>query len=236
MFQAITFSRIVQVYVVFLVGGIFFLYLAFKILRRGKKNINLVISAFFISNFLGAIFNVIYASITTISDEPTVVALHFITYFLFSFAQIFLLIYNLIILKSEQIITEKRQLCIMGIFGCLLLGLIFIPGGIRINESTHYRPQWNLPFFLYANIICISIAIIPTIYTSILIYKKFDDRELKKRWIFYFIGIIMIYIEWFGVGVMILINDPELRALWNIYDLTVFISVYFIYYGVGRQL
>ncbi len=236
MLQVITFSRFIQVFIVFLGGGIFFLFFAFLILRRGRKNINIVFSGFFICIFIGGVLNIIYAFLTTIADETIVVTLHFITYYFFCLAHVFLLIFNLLLLKSEKIITIKKQLSIVLTFSVLFLVLIFIPGGIRINESTHFRPQWNLPFFLYATILMICYAIIPTIITSILIYKKFEDSQLKKKWIFYFIGTIMIFIELIGVGVMIFINDPELRAIWNIYDLTVLIGVYFLYYGIGRQL
>ncbi len=55
-------------------------------------------------------------------------------------------------------------------------------------------------------------------------------------WVFYFIGIIMIYMEWFGVGACILINDLTLRFIWNVFDLFVFLGVYFIYHGVRQHI
>ena len=82
-------------------------------------------------------------------------------------------------------------------------------------------------FFLYATILLVCFAIIPTIYISIRIYYKFEAEQLKKKWIFYLIGTIIVYIELLGVGVMILINDPELRAIWNIVDLAVVVAVVF---------
>lgn len=236
MFQAIALSRIIQVFIIFLGGGVFFLILAILILKKGKYRQNITFSGFFIFIFLGGVFNAIYALLTTYSDERTVVTLHIITYILFCYAQIFLLILNLILLKSERLITLKKQLIIMGVYGVLLFILFFIPEGVRINESTHYRPQWNLLFFIYANIIWIGFALIPTVFTSIQIYKKLEDKTLKKRWLMYFIGTIMIYIELFGVGVLILINDPYLRQIWNIYDVSVLIGAFLIYYGIVRHL
>ena len=79
-------------------------------------------------------------------------------------------------------------------------------------------------------------AMIPTIYTSIKLYHIFEDIQIKKRWRLYVIGTIMIYVELFGVGIMILINDPLLRLIWNIYDISALIGAFFIYYGVVRQL
>lgn len=236
MFQAITFSRIVQVFIIFLGGGTFFLILAFLTIRKDKNQLNLTISGFFIFIFLGGLFNAIYTLLTTHTDEVIVCTLHIITYIFFCLAQIFLLLFNLILLKSEKIITVKRQLIILSIYIILLSGLFFIPDGVNINESTYYRPQWNLQFFIYANIVWIGFAMIPTIYTSLKIYHVFEDAQIKKRWKLYFIGTILIYIELFGVGVMIFINDPFLRALWNIYDVSALIGAFLIYYGVIRQL
>ena len=236
MFQTIPVSRVVQVFIIFLGGGIFFLILAFLIIRKNKNRLNYTISGFFIFIFLGGVFNAIYALLTTHVDEGTVVTLHIITYFFFCLAQIFLLLFNILLMKSEKLITIKKQLIILGIYSALLLVLFFIPDGVRINENTYYRPHWNLQFFIYANIVWIGFAMIPTLYTSYKLYKMFEDPEIKKRWKIYMIGTIMIYIELFGVGVMILINDPFLRQIWNIYDVSVLIGAFLIYYGVVRQL
>jgi hypothetical protein len=234
--QAITLSRIIQVFIIFLGGGTFFLILSFLILRKNKKRINLTICGFFVFIFLGGLFNAIYALLTTHVDESIVVTLHIITYIFFCLAQIFLLLFNFILWKSEKLLTLKKQIIILSIYSAFLLVLFFIPEGVRINENTHYRPQWNLPFFIYANIVWIGCAMVPTLYTSLKLYKIFEDIKIKKRWRIYMIGTIMIYVELFGVGMMILINDPFLRQIWNIYDISVLIGAFFIYYGVVRQL
>jgi hypothetical protein len=236
MFQVIPISRVIQVFIIFLGGGTFFLVLSFLILRKNKHRLNFTICGFFVFIFLGGLFNAIYALLTTHVDEATVVALHIITYIFFCLAQIFLLLFNLIVWKSEKLITVKKELIIICIYSALLCGLFFIPEGVRINESTYYRPKWNLLFFIYANILWIGVAMIPTLYTSVKLYQAFEDPSIKKRWRIYVIGMIMIYIELFGVGVMILINDPFLRAIWNIYDISVLIGAFLIYYGVVRQL
>ena len=236
MTDPIPLSRVIQVFVVFMGAGIVFLIVALLILRRGRNNLNYIFSGFFLCIFAGAVVNVVYVLLTTYVDEIIVVRLHLLTYGLFCVAQMFLLLFNLILLKSEQVITIKKQLIMLLGFIVLVVVYYFIPDGAHINESTFYRPQWNLTMFLYANIICIVLVFIPTIYTAILIYKKFETPELKRRWKFYFIGIIMVQIEHIGVGVMIFINNPELRAIWNIYDIIFLFSTYFLYYGVGKQL
>ncbi|TFF83692.1 MAG: hypothetical protein EU552_02925 [Promethearchaeota archaeon] len=235
MLQVITFSRIIQVFILFFGGGIFFLIIAMLILKRQRNSMTHSLSLFFIFIFIGGLFNAIYVILTPHVSEPTVCSLHFITYFFFCFAQIFLLIFNLIILRSDRIISIKKRLSIIISYAGLLWLLILIPGGIMINEHTYYRPQWNLTFFIFANVIWMGFAMIPTIITSIKVYRSIDDKVLRKKWLFYFIGTLMIYVELFGVGVCIYINDPMLRLMWNIYDLSVFLGAIMIYYGVGRQ-
>lgn len=237
MFQGMDLARIIQVYVLQLgVGGIFYILMALLILRRDRKRLNWIFSAFFLSVSIGTIINVIYAPLTI---EPIVLVLHFMTYYLFCFAMVFLLIFDLILIKSEKIINSKRQLMIITIFAILLAGQFFIGvlgGGITINESTDWKPVWSLPFFLYSVIVCFIFAIVPTINYALQIYKKFDDNTLRKKWKFFLIGIIWYYIFWFGTSLSNLLDIPLFRTLWALVGITVFISAYFIYYGVGRQI
>ena len=76
MLQVITTSRIVQVFIIFLGGGTFFLILSFLIIRKSKNRLNLTICGFFIFIFLGGLFNAIYVLLTTHTNEATVVKLH----------------------------------------------------------------------------------------------------------------------------------------------------------------
>lgn len=228
----ITPSRIFQVFILQLGMGIFYCIMAIIILRRKRERLNLLISMFFLCVFVGTVINVIYIFIEV---EQIVVPMQFITYYLFSTAQVFLLIFNLILLTSEKKIDTSKQLTILGVFGVSFLFILLIPDGVQINESTGFLPEYNLPYFLYAVILTTGYAIIPTIYTSILIYKKFKSKDLKKRWLFYILGIILYYVEWWGVSVSIYLNDPTVRLIWNTFALSLFISAYFIYYGIGRQ-
>ena len=54
-------ARFLQIYIIQGFFALFFLYMAFVVLRRGKKRTNLYLSSFYLSSFVGGIINIIYA-------------------------------------------------------------------------------------------------------------------------------------------------------------------------------
>ncbi|MGV9172072.1 MAG: hypothetical protein ACOC35_05855 [Promethearchaeia archaeon] len=234
MFQ-IDLARIIQVYVIQLgVGGIFYLIMAFLILQRDTKRLNKIFSMFFISIAIGTIVNVIYVAIEI---RLVVRILNIVTYYFFCFGQMFLLIFSLILLKSERIIDSKKQIILINSFAALLLGLFIIGigfDGVTLNDK--WKPVWDLSFVLYSLLICGIVTILPTIFYSIKIYEKFQNEVLKKKWKFYLFGIIIYYIIWGGTSLSNFLDNPAFRTIWSLIALIGLISTYTIYYGVGKQI
>ncbi|TFF93897.1 MAG: hypothetical protein EU544_05230 [Promethearchaeota archaeon] len=228
--QSMDFARALQVYVVQGIG-LFYLFMAYKILKRDKGNLNYILSSFFLSVGIGVIINMVYANLTI---QPVVYLLHFITYYLFCFAMVFLLLFLALLLKTEKIITPKKQLIIIGTYGILLGGLWFIPGGITINESTDWKPVWNLPFFWYSIILCSVMVIIPTVILSIKVYQKIQHAPLRKKWLFFIVGISAYFFVYYGTSLSNTLNDPDFRILWSFLTLPTLITTYLVYYGLTQ--
>ncbi|MFX1549810.1 MAG: hypothetical protein ACFFB9_05595 [Promethearchaeota archaeon] len=133
-------ARFLQIYVVQELIALFFLYMAYLILTRGRKTLNVYLSCFYLSTTIGGIINMIYANIF---NETIVFIMHFLTYYLFCLSMIFLLIFALNLPKHEKKITFKYQILFQIILGLLILGLLFIPNGIVINVSTNWKPDWD---------------------------------------------------------------------------------------------
>jgi len=176
--------------------------------------------------------NVIYASLTI---RLIVKYLHFFTFFLFCFAILYLLIFNLILLKSEAIVTIKKHNLLAIIYGGALFGLVFIPKGMTVDASTDWRPVWSLPFFIYA-IIIESCLIIPTLYYSLQVYKNIEDKLLKKRFLFYIIATLGYFAILYLSSISNYLNDPSFRLLTSITGLSLFVTAFLLYYGVARQI
>ncbi|MFX1393222.1 MAG: hypothetical protein ACFFAH_06550 [Promethearchaeota archaeon] len=228
-------ARFIQVYVVQVIIAAFFLFLAYKILKRGKKRLNLTFSGLYVFIALGLIVNCIYAPIT---DESVVLILNFITNFCVAFGLVFLTVFNLILLYSEKIITKKKEAIIISIHGALLMiSIVFLPfGGVTINESTDWRPVFSLTYFIYFMLVITVMAAIPTLFTSFKIYREFEDKQLKKKWLFFIIGTIGLYIYMYAAFTANFLNIPTFRLILSFFGLTVVLWVYLTYYGVGRQL
>ncbi len=224
--------RFIQVYIVQLGMGIFYFLIGLVILKRDTKRLNQLFATFYLLSASATIVNVIYASIFI---NPAVKILHFLTYFLFCFAIVYLLIFNLIILKSEKLFTIKKHNIIAGTYAVSLLVLILIPGGITINKSTDWKPVWSLPFLIYA-LIVISCSIIPTTYFSIQIYRELEDKIVKKKWAFYILATLVYFAILYLASISNFLNDPTFRLITSFAMLSLFATAYLLYYGVGKQI
>lgn len=98
------FARFIQIYIIQGLFAIFFLYMAYIVLKRGRKTLNLYLSSFYLSVTTGGIINMIYANIF---DATIVFIMHFLTYFLFCFSLVFLLIFVLILIKPTKKISHS---------------------------------------------------------------------------------------------------------------------------------
>jgi len=234
----LTLTRIITVYVAQGILCAFFLFLAYKILKRDTKRLNVIFSMFYIFPSIGLIVNFIYAPLT---DELAVVILNFITNFFIYYALIFLLVFELILLKSEKIINTTKQLIIFIAYGIALLGMVifyFIPGaGVILNSANNFTPVWNLPFFIYLVIVVLSFGTIPTLFYAIKISKKFEDETLKKKWNYFIVGVCALYIFMYGIYVSNYLNNDTFRLIMGVLGLILaIIGGALIYIGVGRQL
>jgi hypothetical protein len=234
----LTLTRIITVYGAQGFLFIFSLYLAYRIISRENKKLNYIFAAFYIFEAIGLIINFIYAPIP---DPAIVKILNFITNFFSFYAPIFLLVFILILLRSEKAITPRIQIAIFLIYGIALFSMIFIAYIPELGVTIHTpsgAPQWGLAFFLYLTIIVSIFSTIPTLYFSWRIYTQFEDQKLKDRWRYFLGGCIVLY----GFLYSIFINnttDPNsaIRTIIAVIGLILTVSAsVLLYYGVGRQL
>ena len=207
--------------------------MAYIVLKRGRKQLNLYLSSFYLTTTIGSVINMIYANLF---NESVVFIMHFITYFMFGFSMAFLLIFVLILVKPIDQITRKFQSIILIIFGVMFLGLLLVPNGIIINETTQWKPNWSITFSIYSLVISSCMIIIPTLYYSVKIYKKFENEYLKKKWKYFLFGISAYFFLFYGTTISNTINNDTIRLIWSIISLPTLISLYLIYYGVVQQL
>ena len=228
--------RFIQIFIVQGFMSFLYFFMAYLILRRGTKRLNLNLTAFYLSIGIAGVINMIYAPMQIFfgPSHQIVYMLHFITYYLYCISLIFLLLFILIILKSDRVISLKVEILSISLFGLLLLGLWFIPGGIQFN-TYDAKPHWNWAFGIYSFIIC-SMVIIPTLYYSLVLYRKFDFEELQKKWRYFILGESAFFFLYYGTTLSNMLNDPGFRTLWSILGIFSLVLLSCIYLGVGKQL
>lgn len=231
-------TRFITIYIVQGIVFVFFIFLAYQILKRDTKRLNLIFAGFYITIAAGLFVNFIYGPLT---DLNTVYLLNYITMWLLFFAPIFLTIFSLILLKSEKVITAGKQYLIIIVYGALLALLIIFPWnnseiGIMIS-TPQASPWWSIPFFLYTVIVISAIAIIPNLVLSFQILKKFEDEQLKKKWKRYIIGLIFLYIFTYGIMISNTLNNATFRLGIGLISVILnLIGSYLVYKGVGQKI
>jgi hypothetical protein len=231
-------GRIITVYIAQGVIIFFFLYIALRILLRDRKRLNVIFAGLYISPVIGVFLNFIYAPLT---DETIVLAMNFLTNFTSIYAPIFIVVFDLILLKSEKIISTGKQLAILIGYGvavlCMGIFLLFPGYGVTINLGTNWTPVWSLPFFLYVIVVLTCFATIPAFYFSIKIYQKFEDASLKKKWRFFIYGYIALMTFMYAIFISNTLNNATFRLIAGVVGLILaLLGGFLMYYGVGRQI
>jgi hypothetical protein len=142
--------------------------------------------------------------------------------------------------RPENIFNTKKQTIILvGYAGTLLLMLFFLleeDWGVKIGPPD-WTPQWMTPFFIYLVSIVSICVVAPSFFISYQIFKKFDDKKLKKKWKYFIIGLIYFYACAYSIFISNFLNISIFRAIIGSVDLILIISGgYLMYIGVGRQL
>ncbi|MFX1419811.1 MAG: hypothetical protein ACFE9N_12910 [Promethearchaeota archaeon] len=229
--------RILTIYVAQGLVLVVFAYLAFRILKRDRKRLNLIFSGFYISAAIGIIFNWIYGPIANVE---VVLILNYFTNFGVFYSPIFFVVFDLILLKSEKVITTTKQVLILLGFGIYMFCMIFFVlagAGWGVSFNVDWAPVWELPFFLYLVLGETFFAIGPLLYLSFQIYNKFEDQQLKKKWKYFILGVCALIGFMYGIFFSNFLDIKLVRTLMGaIGVILAIIGGYLMYNGVGRQL
>ena len=96
--------------------------------------------------------------------------------------------------------------------------MVFIPNGVEINASTDWKPVWSWFLFIYVMGV-VTLVFIPSLYFAVKIYKKFEEEQIRKKWRYFLIGLIGLYIFAFGTLFSNALNIQTFRTIWSIISL-----------------
>ncbi|MHA1915141.1 MAG: hypothetical protein ACW986_11670 [Promethearchaeota archaeon] len=235
--------RLIQVYLVQGIVFAFFVSLSIVILRRDRKRLNKIFSGFYILVSLGLLFNFIYAPMRSDNLVGIIEVFNFLTNFCLLLGPIFLVVFQLILLKSEKIITKKKQFLLIISYSVVLLFMIaFMFGvetGVDINSGTFWIPIYHLPIYIYIVVVHSIGSTIPTIYLSLKVHKKLTNPMLKSKWKYFMIGFNGLNFYMYGTysSYILEVIIHGFRFAWSIAGFFIVIACgYLVFYGVGRQL
>jgi len=225
--------RFIQVYIAQGIVFLMFIILICICLRKNRKRPFIYFTLFYLSIAIAIFINFIYAPLT---DENLVKVLNFLTNFFVAFSSIFLTVFCLSVYKQNKFGTFK-QIIIIIIYGILIAFSILIPNAVEVGEATNWIPRWNIFYFLYLLSLTLILGLIPTIYYSLRIYSTLNDKELKKRWKFFILSIVLYYSATYGIFLSNLLNYHLFRIIMAIATVSLCSGGHLMsYYGVIKKL
>jgi len=228
------FNRLFLIYISQLLFSSIFLFTAYKILKRNRNRLTLTLSFFYISISIGFIFNAVYVPFEI---NPLVTILVFLSSFFILFGPIFLVLFNVIIFKTEKQNISKLERIYIILYVFILILCLLIPQGIKINESTEWRPIFSWLFLIVIYIFITAFILLPLYILSAKLYKSFEDINLKKKLKFFFLGIFGLAFTLYGIVLYNTYHDPIIRSIISIIDsLIMLLSATLIYYAWVHRL
>ena len=235
-FQVSELFRYLNVFILQTFYSGFLFYLAYKILKRNLNRTTINLSLFYFSSGLGLFLSIIFI---LISNSVLGIFIYYLAAYFITFGPIFLVVFIQNLLNVHSSFPTKKNIILIFLYGIILLFFLLlasITGAITINASSNWIPTYSWLFLIILYIFFSLFVLLPTIIFSIRLYKTFKDKELKKKLMFFFIGIFGILTAFYGLILYNTWHDSLFRLIWPIISLLTIPSGYLIYYGIGRDL
>ncbi|MFX1402441.1 MAG: hypothetical protein ACFE8V_14485 [Promethearchaeota archaeon] len=233
-FQEFEIFRIATVITVQSFVLILFFYLAFKILKRKIDITTVTLSLFYIIIGFGLILSSLFLLIRTTFMG---LVIYIIGAYLILFGQIFLVVFIYNILKLSKSLKSLKQISVIIVYGLITaLIIVFFPEGISITSETNYAPKYSWFFLITLYSMFTGTIVVPSLVLFRRLFKLFEDRDLRKKLKFFFIGVIGFFLSFYGLILYNTWHDPLFRLIWAFASFIVLPSGYLIYYGIGRGL
>ncbi|MFX1392697.1 MAG: hypothetical protein ACFFAH_03900 [Promethearchaeota archaeon] len=234
---SIEWTRFYLVIITQTIMATFFFYIAFRILKRKFDRKTLTLSAIYIFPGISFIFNIIYIILFALNEITLGLILYYFTVYFVLFGFIFLLIFIINLLDIQKKLALKKQLIIVFIYATAVFLLLILPGGIKIDESTNWTPIYSWYFLIAVYIFFTSVIFIPTMIFSIKFFNTLNDKVLKKKFMYFFIGMIGMFFILYGATLYNTWDNNIYKIIWTILINIILIpSGFLLYFGIVRNL
>ncbi len=217
---------------------VLFLFLGLKVLKRGKQITNRYMGTYYVWMGVTMSLNVLYVAL----DVPVLIAsLSNLVGASMVFAQVFLLLFVLIIRHSQAEINKQKQVLWITIAGLIGVGMFLVGmlgSGTIAGTNTDTGdtvPVWSIyyaSFFFAGSVLFIGL----TLYNAYVARKGFSDATMKKRFTYFLIGMILL----FSLMVMNPWSNLEpagtFRTIFGIYAIVIVPAAFLLYLSLGKEV
>ena len=228
-------TRIFGIFIIQPIVILIFIYIVIRILKRNRNLLTITLSAFYILSAAGFVVNIFFIMGILLFGDLTLILsiLYYISSFLVIFSPIFLVVFLFLI--KQQDFSSKSYILLTSFYGlgCLLI-LLLIPEGIGFRGD--WIPEYSWPFLIIFYIFFSLIIVIPTIYLLTKLLLTFQDRDLRKKFFIFLIGVISMLISIYGLVLFNTWYDQTFRVIWSFVSLIVIPAGFLIYNGIGQNL
>ena len=215
---------------------LFFIYIVIRILKRNRNLLTITLSAFYILCAMGFVVNIFFIIGTFLPVDLILILsiLYFISSYLVILSPIFLVIFLFLIERPD--FSSKSYILLTSFYGLGCLLILLIPEGIDVGIHTNWIPKYSWMFLIIFYIFFSLIIVIPTIYLLTKLLMSFQDRDLRKKFFIFLIGIFSMITIFYGLVLYNTWQDQTFRAIWSIVSLMVIPAGLLIYNGIGQNL
>ncbi|MFW9771897.1 MAG: hypothetical protein ACFFEO_07005 [Candidatus Thorarchaeota archaeon] len=231
----IEWARFLPIFIAQPLTAILFVTLAIKTLLRKKDQVSLSLAAFYLISSFSLIINLVYLILTIFLEiQLLLYFLYFLTAYLLIFSSFFLISFLSLLLNIESKFNSRKNLAILIAYAIVCLLILLYPEGITLDPSNNWRPIYSFEFLLIMYAFFTSIVFIPTIVFSVKLYRRFEAKNLKRKFRILIIGIIEMLTLLYGTVLFNTTMSVIIRNMWGILSLIILISsALLIYVGIG---
>jgi hypothetical protein len=238
----VTLNRVVTIGLMYSIVVVLCLFLGFKVLKRGKAITNKYMGIFFLWMGFTMSLKVLYVALDIaelIAILANIVGASVI------FAQVFLLLFILIIRYSQAEINKQKQILWIVIAALISIGA-FLIGSLGVGAGVGHTvpldpakddvvPVWTWYYSLYT-FIAAGIFILLTINNAYRARKGFTDVTMRKRFTYFLIGICLLFWLFGGNPWANLEAVSTFRTAFGISALVIVPAAILLYLSLGKEV
>jgi len=120
-------------------------------------------------------------------------------------------------------------------YAIIIFITLSIPGGYTINKNTNWRPVWTVWFFFIVIIIMLCFIQIPFIFLYYKLNSLFEDKDIKKKLKWWFVGFALYSIGLYGVFLNNTLSNILFQIIWPVIATILAIVSGLIFYRAWGQ-